>query len=136
MGGCPKIVRGDAGTENAYVRDIHRFLRMDNDDPMAGDISYMEGTSTANQRIEYWWSFLQRECTDYWICFFRYMLDEGYFSGDFLDVNLVRFCFMQLVQVSMQVILYLQLPIMALFQSPLWLQLRLYIQKKVSTLKT
>ena len=43
------------------------FCVYDHDDIMASDISYMEGASTANQRIEYWWSFLQRECTEYWV---------------------------------------------------------------------
>jgi hypothetical protein len=100
LGGCPRLVRGDAGTENIYVRDIQRFLRLDNDDAMAGYNSYMEGRSTANQRIEYWWSFLRRECTDYWIRLFRRLLDQGDFSGTFLDVNLMQFCFMHVIQVG------------------------------------
>ena len=49
--GCPRIICGDAGTENTYVRDIQRFLRLDNDDAMAGYNSYMEGRSTVNQCI-------------------------------------------------------------------------------------
>ena len=53
LGGCPMLVRGDACTENAHVCDIQRFLRMDHDDSMAGDISFIEGAGTANQRIEY-----------------------------------------------------------------------------------
>ena len=94
------MLRGDAGTENAYVRDMQRFMRMEDNDALAGDFSYLQGTSTANPRIEYLWSFLRRECTDYWMCFFRQMLDDGQFSRDFLDVNLIRFCFLHLIQVG------------------------------------
>ena len=61
-GGCLRILRGDLGTENAYVRDMLRFLRMEDNDAMAGDSSYL-GPSTA----KYLWSFLRRECTDYWM---------------------------------------------------------------------
>lgn len=98
LGGCPKVVRGDLGTENGHVRDIQKFLRMSNDGEII-DHSYLEGPSTANQRIEYMWSFLRRECTDYWICLFQLLTDEGYFMGNVLDVNLVRFCFLHLIQV-------------------------------------
>ena len=97
--GCPRILRGNSSTENAYVRDMQRFLRMEDNDAMAGDSSYLEGPSTANQRIQCLWSFLRRECTDYWIYFFWQMFGGRHFSRDFLDVNLVRFCFMHLIQV-------------------------------------
>ena len=76
------------GLKIYYVRDIQRFLRLDNDDAMAGYNSYIEGRSTANQRIEYWWSFLRRECTDYWICLFRSLLDQGDFGGTFCRCEL------------------------------------------------
>ena len=99
LGGCPRAIRGDLGTENGHVRDIQRYLRGDHDDAMAGQLSYLEGPSTANQRIEYWWSFLRRECTDFWMCLFRDLLDAGTFHSGFLDVNLIRFCFLHLIQV-------------------------------------
>jgi hypothetical protein len=60
---------------------------------------YLEGPSTANQRIEYFWNFLRRECTDFWICFFRDVEADGHFDGSFLDINLLQYCFMHLVQV-------------------------------------
>ena len=53
FGGCPRIVRGDLGTEIVCVRDSQRFLRENDDDDMAGHRSFLEGPSTANQRIEY-----------------------------------------------------------------------------------
>ena len=99
IGGCPKFVRGDHGTENGHVRDIQRFLHID-DLGEDVDSSYMAGPSTANQRIEYMWSYLRRECTDYWISLFLNMLNEGHFNGNFLDVNLIQFCFMSIIQVG------------------------------------
>ena len=105
LAGCPKIVRSDLGTENGHVKNIQTFLRMD-DNFQEADLSYLEGPSTANQRIEYMWSFLRRECTDYWICLFQNMVDDGLFNGDFLDVNLMQFCFMHLIQVGVIFIIY------------------------------
>ncbi|XP_033114901.1 uncharacterized protein LOC117115288 [Anneissia japonica] len=87
------------GTKNTHVPYvIYRFFRKVDNDPMAGDLSHLSGASTANQRIEYLLSFLRRHCTEYWIFFFRDMLDEGYFLGGFLDVNLIHFCYMHLIQ--------------------------------------
>lgn len=99
LGGCPLLIRGDRGTENILVRQFQRFLRRNGDDNRAGDRSYLEGPSTANQRIEYFWNFLRRECTDFWICFFRDVEADGHFDGSFLDINLLQYCFMHLVQV-------------------------------------
>ncbi|XP_063971427.1 uncharacterized protein LOC135158071 [Lytechinus pictus] len=101
IGGCPSVVRGDLGTENGYVRDFQRFFREDDEDGMAGIRSYLEGPSTANQRIEYWWSFLRRECMEFWIYFFRDLQDDGDFIGNFVDVNLLRFCFLHLIQAEL-----------------------------------
>lgn len=98
LGGCPRIIRGDHGTENTYVRDIQRFLRRNGVDPVAGERSYMSGASTANQRIEYWWSFLRRECMDFWIEEFHNMLEAGQFDGGFVDINLLRYCFLHIIQ--------------------------------------
>lgn len=100
LGGCPRIIRSDKGTENGHVREFQRYLRRNGTDTRAGLSSYMEGRSTANQRIEYWWAFLRRECTDFWICFFQKLVDDGDFNGSFLDVNLIQFCFLHLIQVN------------------------------------
>ncbi|KAL1276985.1 hypothetical protein QQF64_023658, partial [Cirrhinus molitorella] len=55
LGGFPRLVRTDMGTENVVVRDIQRYLRRKDDDERAAEHSYITGTSTANQRIESWW---------------------------------------------------------------------------------
>ena len=97
---CPRVVRGDKGTENVLVKEFQTYLRRNDTDGRAESLSYLEGRSTANQRIEYWWSFLRRECTDFWMCLFQQLTDDGEFAGTFLDVNLVQFCFMHIIQVN------------------------------------
>ena len=88
QGGCPRIIRGDCGTENVHVKDFHTFLRN------------IDGPSTSNQRIEYWWSFLRRQCSEFWINFFKELEGNGHFSGSYVDVNLIQYCFMHIVQAS------------------------------------
>lgn len=97
LGGCPIIVRGDFGTENGHVRDFQRFLRRNVQQEYN---SYMEGASTANQRIESWWGFLRKECMEFFISLFVDLKDRGLFDGGFLDKNLIRFCFLGIIQVS------------------------------------
>lgn len=99
LGGCPRIVRTDFGTENVTVRDIQKFFRRDGEDDRAGDRSYISGASTANQRIESWWGQLRRHGAGYWIAFFGELKDEGLFGGDFLDKALVQLCFTNVIQV-------------------------------------
>ena len=58
IGGLPRIIRADAGTENVNVSGIQRFLRRNDSDSFKGEKSFMYRKSTSNQRIEAWWSFL------------------------------------------------------------------------------
>lgn len=97
--GCPRVVRGDFGTENGHVRDFQNyFRRFDNRERRLAP--YIDGPSTANQRIEGWWGVLRRQCLHFWIELFKVLQDEGFYRGDFLDKNLVVFCFTALIQVS------------------------------------
>ncbi|XP_055063376.1 uncharacterized protein [Misgurnus anguillicaudatus] len=97
LGGCPRIVRGDRGTENGKVRDCQRYLRRNIHDGSDID-SYIEGASTANQRIESWWGFLRRESMEFYICLFADLKDRGLFDGAYLDRGLIQFCFMGIIQ--------------------------------------
>ena len=98
FGGCPRVIRGDLGTENGHVRGFQRFLVPI---PVENNLdSYLEGASTANQRIEYWWGFLRKQCADFWMSVFGDLRDNGMFDGGFVDKNLIQFCFMSLIQVS------------------------------------
>lgn len=88
LGGCPRVVRGDCGTENGHVRDFQCFLHINHADETLD--SYLDGASTANQRIKYWWGFLCKECMEFWISLFADFRDNGYFDGGFLDKILLQ----------------------------------------------
>ncbi|RXN12120.1 hypothetical protein ROHU_010306 [Labeo rohita] len=98
IGGCPERLRADPGTENGHVKDMQIFLRRNHTDSYAGERSFMYGCSTANQRIEAWWGILRKQSGQLWMDIFQTLKDDGHFSGDFLDKNLMQFCFLNLVQ--------------------------------------
>ena len=98
--GCPRRVRADWGTENSVLRDLQRFLRRNHNDSLADEKSFVYGQSVANQRIEAWWSILRKKCAQYWMNVFSEIKDNGHFTGNFIDKNLIQFCFMALIQVS------------------------------------
>ena len=100
--GMARIIRSDKGKENTYVRDMQRFLHREGQDAFQGEKSFMIGKSSLNQRIEYWWSFLRKECTDCWINLFHTLKDNGDFDGEFMDRNLLLFCFLGLFQVKIE----------------------------------
>ena len=60
LGGVPRVVRADKGTENMWVAIIQRLLRYNNSDELAGDDSIVHGKSSANQRVEAYWSKLKQ----------------------------------------------------------------------------
>lgn len=89
---CPKLIRGDLGTENGKVAEFQNF--------MTDTESFLYGTSQHNQRIERWWGILRKEFAQFWMNLFGAMRDEGLYCGDFVEQNLLQFCFMKLIQVS------------------------------------
>ncbi len=89
---CPKLIRGDMGTENAKIREFQNFLTRKD--------SFLYGTSQHNQRIERWWGILRKEFSQFWINTLRRLTEVGLYNGGFLDKNLLQFCCMRLMQVS------------------------------------
>ena len=91
---CPKLMRSDHGTENGTVCFLQTFLSKKK--------SFIHGPSMHNQRIESWWQILRTECSQFWINIFE-NLNDGliHFTGDFIDVNLVQFCFMKIIDVNL-----------------------------------
>ena len=98
IGGVPRKIRGDAGTENVNVAGVQRFLRRDDTDSFAGEKSFQYGQSVSNQRIECWWGFLRKTETDWWMNFFKNLREEGLFDdSDAVHVECLKFCFMNLL---------------------------------------
>lgn len=95
----PRLVRSDLGTENVTVAAIQQFLRRDGADSRAGERSYLSGTSQNNQRIEQWWSTLRKQCSEVYIQTLHSLKENGDFTGSDFDKELIRFCFLRLLQV-------------------------------------
>ena len=89
--GCPCLIRSDMGTENV---DIARMQTL-----MSGESSFLVGRSTHNQRIESFWCILRKECSQFWINTLGSLKDKGDFTGSWVDIGLIQFCFTSLVQV-------------------------------------
>ncbi|XP_059930116.1 uncharacterized protein LOC132473851 [Gadus macrocephalus] len=80
-GVVPARLRTDCGTENGDMAAIQCSLREDHTDEFAGPLSHMYGTSTANQRIESWWSIFRKQRTQFWMDLFSDLRDRHYFNG-------------------------------------------------------
>ncbi|KAG2467481.1 PPR21 phosphatase, partial [Polypterus senegalus] len=97
LGGCPKIIRSDLGTENVHVNRLQRFLREDENGTLS-EPAILQGRSTANQRIEWWWGFYRRQNVDYWRDLFLEFQSVGDFNGHVVDKGLIQFCFLDVIQ--------------------------------------
>ena len=76
------MARIDKGMENMWVSTIQRLLRYNDGDDLAGDNRIVQGSS-ANQRIEAYWSKLRQGGGGCWMNLFKDFRD----SGVFLDVD-------------------------------------------------
>ena len=86
---CPRVVRGDCGTENGILCNIQRHLRQNHDDSHAGEKSFWYGKSTTNQRIEWFWGLNRKHGIQHWMNLFQGLKDAGLFSGSRLDKGLI-----------------------------------------------
>lgn len=99
LGGVPRLVRADKGTENIWVSAMQKLLRMNQGDNLAGHNSFIQGKSSANQRIESYWSKLRQGGGGWWMDFFKDLRDSGIFRDhDLLHRECLRFCFMNVLR--------------------------------------
>ncbi|KAI7789248.1 hypothetical protein IRJ41_004186 [Triplophysa rosa] len=96
--GLPARLRTDCGTENGTMAAIHCALRAEHTDDFAGAQSHMYGTSTANQRIESWWSFFRKQRTKFWIELFSDLRERHLFNGSHEHKCLLRYVFLGILQ--------------------------------------
>lgn len=98
-GGCPTLLRTDNGTENVILAGMQSYFRSNGDDEFAGVKAHRYGTSPSNQRIECWWSFLRKNRSNWWINFFKDLIEQGDLSmSNELQKECLWFCFHQLLQ--------------------------------------
>ena len=92
----PMIVRSDRGSENVVIAEIQQYFRHKDADEFAGRNSFRYGTSTANQRIEPWWSQFRRHRANWWINVFKDMTALGIFdASNEIHLQCIRFYFYQ-----------------------------------------
>ena len=84
-------MRTDRGTENIDIKQIQESFE---------NCIYIAGTSIANQRIEQYWGQPRKECIEFWISLFHGLQECGDYLGDYVDKNVLQFCFMPIIQVS------------------------------------
>ncbi|XP_031334523.1 uncharacterized protein LOC116164477 [Photinus pyralis] len=98
LGGCPHTIRADMGTENGTIEAMQTALCQIFTNPEQCKPPFIYGKSTANQRIESWWSNLRKQCAQFWINLFETLDEENMFNGSFLDKSLMQFCFLKIIQ--------------------------------------
>ncbi|XP_022804747.1 uncharacterized protein LOC111341967 [Stylophora pistillata] len=103
VGGAPRTVRADNGTEKTYVAGFQRFLRNNSCDSFAKEKSFKYGRSASNQGIESWWSQLRKVCTGWWMTHFKELRDNGFYcDANPIHVNCLRFCYMGVIREELQ----------------------------------
>ena len=100
--GVPRRIRADRGVENCIIAGIQRYFhRFTNN----SESSFIFGKSTANQRIEAWWSFLRKRSLQRWMNYFKDMIDTAVFdTSNIVEFECIRFCFYGLLQNEMDTI--------------------------------
>lgn len=99
LGGVPRLVRTDKGTENIWISAVQKLFRMNQGDNLAGHNSFIQGKSSANQRIESYWSKLRQGGGGWWMNFFKDLRDSGIFRDhDPLHRECLKFCFMHVLR--------------------------------------
>jgi hypothetical protein len=78
---------------------MQSYFRCNGDDEYAGEKAHRYGTSPSNQRIECWWSYLRKNRSNWWINFFKDLVEAGHLSlSNQLQKECLWYCFHQLLQ--------------------------------------
>ena len=97
----PTVIRSDKGTENVLVECLQIALRMDHQDNLSGEKSFMRGKSVHNQRIESFWAQMRHHSADFFIYLFKSMIEKGLFNGSDLHKKCLQFCFGPLIKAEL-----------------------------------
>lgn len=109
VGDCPQTVIGDMGTENKAIERFQTSLHYLFNENVSSTPCFLYGKSVHNQKIEAWSSILRKLSAQFWMNLFQTSKDKDYFCGTFLDKCLMQFCFMDLIQVDMYLLIIFEL---------------------------
>ena len=98
LGGVPKRLRCDKGTENVVIGTLQQFFRWNDDDDFAGSKSFVERESSGNQRIEAWWSKFRERGGGWWVNLFKDLRDAGLYTANHLNRECLKFCFLPILR--------------------------------------
>lgn len=99
VGGCPRIVRSDCGTENIVLAAMQCYFRNAGNDEFAAEKAHQYGSSPSNQRIEGWWSSFAQSRSNWWINFFKHMCESRVLElGNVFHMECLWFCFSKVIQ--------------------------------------
>lgn len=104
LGGVPRRMRCDRGTENTVIGVLQQFFRWDDNDDFAGSESYVQGKSSANQRIEAWWSKFREGAGGWWINLFKDLRDCGISRDNYLHNECLKFCFIPIIRQELRLV--------------------------------
>ena len=98
LGGAPNIMKGDDGTEHALIESIHIYLRSINEEEEIEN-AFSNTISPQNQRIEAYWSVLQRDRLVWRKVFLQDLSDNDMLdTSDPVILDCVRFSFIDLLR--------------------------------------
>ena len=98
LGGCPRTVLTDCGTENVIIAALQHVFH-DNIANNQQTYGHRYVASTSNQRIESWWSTFRKSRSEWWLDLFKDLAVSGAFcDGNITHVYCLRYCFMEILQ--------------------------------------
>jgi hypothetical protein len=94
IGYTAQKLRCDLGTEATTIKHLHPFLVN-----QQSNACVLVGRSTANQRIEAWWSVLRKSVTNFWMNLFKDLRNMNlYNDANVIHIECLRYCFMEAIQ--------------------------------------
>ena len=98
LGGVPHIIKADDRTEHALIELIHIYLRsIDKEEGIGNTFSII--TSPQNQRIEAYWSILQRDRLGWWKSILQDLSDNDMLdTSDPVILDCVRYSVIDLIR--------------------------------------
>ena len=98
MEGVPHIIKANDGIEHALIEPVHIYLRSINKEEGIEN-AFSIVTSPQNQRIEAYWSIVQRDRLGWWKRFLQDLSDNDMLdTSDLVILDCVRFSFTDLIR--------------------------------------